>query len=157
MHRLNRRRVHAPACPLDEVDDPPGPIAVIELGIDEMGVAVGDDRVIGRHDIVLLRIIQVGELVKGDVALPLIGVVPPRCRKTTGAHAANRNASGCLVPDVSVDVGVHEVLRGDVEERDRVTELFEVSGAIEAIDRFERSIRLEGGPAQAELGECKAL
>ena len=78
-----------------------------------------------------------------------MGIVGAADRETAIAGGANRNVAGCLVADVTVDIGIDDVLSGSVELRKRLAEFVPVLRRID-IEKWHAQAVIER-PAQCQL------
>src|SRR5918999_3810689 len=90
-----------------ELLDPCRAVAVEVLTRDVMRVIVRRDPVVRRDDHAALRVVEPGELVIGDVALPLVLPGPPGLRQVGTAAAPRGELPDELVADPSRRVPPH--------------------------------------------------
>ena len=134
------------AVQVDLLVDPFGAKARVPFLGHEVRVVRVDRRVVGGHDQAVLRIELPGQVVERDPAGPLAAAVIATDRAIAAVVGvrADRHVAGELVADVAVDVGIDEVLRRGAVEREARPEVLEVRRGIEAEDRLERPVGLDG-------------
>ena len=124
-HELGRDRVAAcragarpcprpTACPVgDAVADPLGAVASVPVAGQVVGIVRTRHRLVGRGDEALVGVQQVGQpVVRHVVAGPVVLTAPARLGlQPVVARLADRHQAGSLVADVTLAVGVHDVLR----------------------------------------------
>ena len=119
-----------------------------EAGAQQVGIVAACDRIVGCHDESLLRIVNQRQLVEGHGSNPLEIIRPAGDRDETEPLFPDRYDSGGLVSDISVYIGIDQVLRRRIPVAQSVTELLKVAGTIQAENGVDYFTRTEGGPAQ---------
>ena len=112
--------LHVVAAALPELlHDALRPIPARPLEREVVRVAIGHDPVVRGDDGAARWVVDPGKLVEGNESLPVVACIPPRPRHRAGTllavAAPNRNQTGSDVPDVSVHVGVGDVLLRGME------------------------------------------
>ena len=92
---------------------------------------------VGVNSYVLLRINpeliaeRARQFVEGDIVFPFVFIGPARHRHRTVARSADGNATGCLVADVALHIGVDNILAGSVPITQCLAEFLPVAGLIQ--------------------------
>ena len=138
---------------LEQLGDPVAPSRRVEVARDQVLVVRGLDVVVGGREPAPVGVALEGKLVVGDPSDPLMRAVPAGDRARAVAGHADRMATGALVRDRAVDVGVDEVLAraGDLQ-----------GGRAEAVDILcvgdrEREARAERGVVAGPAKGVRAL
>ncbi len=125
------------------------PVAVVERAPQVVRVVLPRHRLVRGDDVAVLRVEHARQRVERDRRPgPLVCRVPPRHGPVAVTGTPDGHPTRRLVADVSLHVGVHEVLRRHLEQPSRVAELVPVRGPVEDEDRVGRAPRVERGPAQ---------
>src|SRR5690606_8839841 len=127
-----------------------GAVAVVPVGGEQVRIAGVDDRLVGGDDDPGVGVADGGQLLEGQVVLPVVVGVPAGGGPAAVPLAAHRDPAGRLVADGAGGVGVDEVLRGDLEGARGLAELLEVAGPVEQEDRVGGASGGERGPADGD-------
>ncbi len=139
----------AGACGVEQLGDAGGAVAAIELHAQEHVAAV--DPVVGGDDPAGRGIEHGREVVERHEALPIVLSVPARDRAQAlvGGIGADRDRARQLVADVTVGIGIDEVLRRGAEQAQGVPERGPVVGAVDGEECLEHAVgHGERRPAQ---------
>ena len=127
--------------PLQCPQDCRGAVAGIPLVAKEVAVAAARWRVIGADDDAARRIEGPGQIREGDSAGPFVPSVVAADRPVAGrATVADRDPTRQLVADVTVDVGVDEVLGRRAKAAQRRPEVVKRARGVEPEDRLEGAV-----------------
>ena len=121
------------------------------LDAQRIEIAVGRHPAIRSRDHPRRRIVDAGQLVVRHIPGPLVRVVVAGYRNGAVSRRANRNQSSSLVADMSIDIGVDNVLRGRTELRKSRFEVLPVLRRVDGKERNMRSPRIIDRPLQREL------
>src|ERR1039458_7361914 len=77
-----------------------------------VGIVVGNHARVGGGDESRRRIVDMGKLIEGDVALPVVGGLVAAQRKPAVALGTNRDQARAVISNVAGRIGVDEVLGG---------------------------------------------
>src|SRR5581483_1240274 len=114
-----------------------------------IGISVRRDPSVSCCDNPRWRVQHAWQFFEWDVTRPLVSVCAAVNRQTAVACSANWNFAGCLIRDIAVHTGVHKVLPGCVDLRERLAKLLPVLCRVESEDGISNAI--VQSPAQGDL------
>src|SRR5262249_39511495 len=97
------------------------------------------------------RIQHVRKLFEWQIAFPTMRVISSRNRKQAIAARTNRDFAGRLVSNVSIDIGIDDVLRRSTKPRERGAELLPIPGHVHVKERISHQVGVVECPLQRNL------
>src|SRR5699024_5271033 len=101
------------------------------IGSQDIGILIADHLVIGGDNHSALGVVGPRQLIKRNLAGPVVCAVPSRHRPSSVALSADGYRPGRLIPDIAVSVGIHQVLRWHPEEFGRRLELLPIASRVQ--------------------------
>src|SRR6185437_8908569 len=114
-------------------------------------ISRGRDLGVGRGDNPRRRIVKAGQLVKRQIAGPVMLAVCAVHRHGAVTRGANGNKAHGLVANVAVNIGIDNVLRGRGKDRKRFAELIPVLRGVKIKQRHADGMRIIDDPSQRNL------
>ena len=134
-----------------QVSDPLSAVGLGPLETNQVRIGGRSRPIVRGDDEVFRRIVGVRQLFEGHPSGPFSLARPAVGRRRSVTVRANRNVAGRVVSDVSVHVGVHEVLRRHDEVAKRCLEVIPVPCLVQTKERHDRRVlRVERRPAERQ-------